>query len=279
MSMQNHVWQSIPRFAAILLATIATSNGAIAAPAITIHGPEAAVTQGKPVHLRCEIRWTGPAQSYAFLAPDLPPLAWASIQAAQWHGTLINGENVLTQRIELTPTEAGTFQVPAIHFSYIDANAVTSAPAEASAGPQSEPILPELTTESVTIQVREPWSPQVLAMIVALLVVALGTTGGGYYWRLRAQAADGTDLEPTGAAGIEVAKLAEAKRFQIEGDTYEFYRTLAQAAAPRKDLSARMEQWAEAVGFQGMKRSGEEMDHDYRQVEQALNRMKEDHET
>jgi hypothetical protein len=221
------------------------------------------VYDGVPFILEYTLRWTGEADDYQVAPLTLAPFDWGNARLLDMRASGAGSEHWVVQLVEVLANAPGNVEFPAL--------AIRLAPkSEVSA-----PLI--LHAEPVTVSVRPDhrlyWGGGLLAGL-ALIVVAVWV-----FWRRKQGVAD--TIAPTPEQKAQAA-LHLARRSRLDGRFYEFYLALAEAAKAMagreatEDLETALRRHAQAVGYQGIRPSDDEMDSALRDVERLLRIVKEE---
>ena len=241
---------------------------------------------GRPYHIDYEVSWAGEPAEYAVSPPDLPEIEWGSIEVVQTRAFIRDGLNIVASTVEVTPQNDGEFELP--EFSIRLKRPEEPNPPTPRTGPESLPVTepsPPLSSDSTTLSVppltlvvqpsRARFVP--LGGLGAFLLVL--TLGVGCLVLRRRRSSRGTksDRAP-GEAGPSLedlkaaqSRLNQCKKTRLEGDYYEFYLGLSQAAGHLSgELEETLRQRATQVGYGNVRPTEDEMDADVRAVERML---------
>ena len=221
------------------------------------------VYDGVPFILEYTLRWTGEADEYQVTPLTLAPFDWGNARLLEMRASGADSENRVVQRVEVLANAPGDVEFPALAIRLT---------------PKSELSAPlTLHAEPVTVSVRPDhrlyWGGGLLA-VVTLIGVAVWV-----FWRRKQGVAD--TVAPTPEQKAQAA-LHLARRNRLDGRFYEFYLALAEAAQAvagreaTEDLDTTLRRHAQAVGYQGIRPSDDEMDSALRDVERLLRLVKEE---
>lgn len=226
--------------------------------------PEAVrVYPGAPFFVTYTLRWDGEAD-----ACQAPPLTLGSIDwgNARLIETSASGEEVgyyVVQRVEVVANTPGEYKLPAVTIS-LQPKGDSSAKIELTAGPVAVSVHPDY---------RVWW--------LAGTVLGLGLLGAATVLLARRRRAQPAGIQVTPVQKAQAA-LHLARRNRLDGRYYEFYLALAEAAQALAGNGAdenpepAMRQRAQAVGYQGLRPTDDEMDSALRDVERLLRHAKEE---
>lgn len=248
------------------------------------------VTQGsvarinRPYHFECEVTWSGNAGQYVVLPAEIGSIDWGTITVLGSTASVRERLNVVSQTIEIVPSKAGEFKVPEIKVSYLNPEATP--PAEKAApktAPPDSGASPSLRADPFTLAVRPAgtlfWISGGLGASLFLVIAA---------WMIvrhtkRRSGRTPTNESPSAAFGGVVDQLQLARRHRINGDYYQFYAELAKAAEAlpgggedHAQLLVTLKNHVQSVGYRGQRPTDDQMDGDYRDIERALTRVKEE---
>lgn len=208
-----------------------------------------------------EVAWEGDSTAWTILPPSLPSIegiAWGDTRAVA--SSTENGATV-TYHARVTG-DPGVYTVPAISLDGL------------RKGEDTEPVV--IASEPVELTFSAPAAAPVFP-IAGGIAVGLAVLTGVFLALSRGRGVSQAvrDVEP-GEIADDTDLLAIASKRRIEGDTYGFYRALADAARSDAGLVERLQRCAEDAGFRGIEVTADQMDLDYRAVERlAANRDKE----
>lgn len=218
-----------------------------------------------------------PGQSYTLLPPasgSEPSLDWGTIT---WGGVSVSGAEPQFQlSLSITAAEPGDFELPALQVRALPI--ATQAPMPGEALAEAVPLV--VATKPMTVQVRRDLMPLYVALgagVLALMAVALLALA----WRRGRgkQSDDAIEGTPREQAREH---LHHARRHRLDGNFYEFYRSLSAAARAleqeggQASWSPRLDARAQDVGYRGVRPTEDEMDGAMKDLEQALTQRKED---
>lgn len=259
-------------FAWLAAVALAAAGASHAQPELkTIH-PKGPVHQDEPFTVVCEVSWAGSPGQWAVLPAQVEPFDWGSAEVTQIKASVRDGINVLTQNVVIKPVKAGAHKSPEILIAYRNPEDLT--PPETSA-PATDPmgtrVDPTLRTTPFILHVKPD---RTLAWVFGglgalLLCLVLG------WWSARKRRPPAGHLPFSPTLSAESALLEDARRHRLDGHPYEFYLSLMRtlSACPNEgDLSSRLKECAQAVGYQGVVPTEAQMNDHYAEVERALAR-------
>jgi hypothetical protein len=268
-----------------------TYGKAWAEPELKVTKPEGPARVNVTYWVTYEITWTGAPSEYAVLPAKVDSIDWGAVTTGQATATVRDGVNVVTQKIGIIPNKSGEFTSPKVSFQFLNPEATP--PAE-KAVPRTDPpdssASPSLGAEPFTLVVRPAGSqfwnsgglgaPFILCGVVAFLIIR----------RVRGRKKLST-VQSHAASSFSVAQTAlhRARQFRLDGKFYEFYRELGQLANDAKAgakseaaandfgaLAATLKGRAQEVGYRGVRPTDDQLDGDFRDMERALARVKEE---
>jgi len=181
------------------------------------------------------------------------------------------------------PGKTGEFKTSEIRVAYL--NPETTAPTETAAHgtvPSDSGASPSLRADPFNIVV---WPDRSSVRIFGGLGASLLVLGVGWWfarrWRYRRPSASPTPVPAIDLPAVQEA-LHRARQRRLDGNFYEFYTELSQAAAlpPLADkypgLADLLKGRAQEVGYKGVRPTDDQMAGDFGDVERALARYKEE---
>jgi len=255
---------------AVALTVAAASHGQ---PSLTVTRPEGSAHPNEPYAVVCEVSWAGDAAAWAILPAQVEAVAWGAVEVAKAEASVRDGINSVTQLVIITPVRTGSYESPEILIPYRNPEDLT--PPETSA-PATNPtglrVDPTLKADPFILHVKPDrtlaWVSGGLGALLLCLVL------GGWLARKRRPPVGHPSFEPTSTPS-EDSPLYEARRHRLDGRPYEFYLSLTRALSAypgEAELSSRLKERAQAVGFQGVVPTEAQLTEDYADVERALAR-------
>lgn len=259
--LMKYVYRRLPVW--LFIGLFNTIPAAIAEPLFEAAPETVRVYDGVPFILEFTVRWTGEADDYQVPPLILDSFDWGDARLLEMRASGADSEHRVVQRVEVLANAPGDVEFPALAIRLT---------------PKSELSAPlTLHAEPVTVSVRPDhrlyWGGGLLA-VVTLIGVAVWV-----FWRRKQGVAD--TVAPTPEQKAQAA-LHLARRNRLDGRFYEFYLALAEAAKAltgreaTENLEAALCRHAQAVGYQGIRPSDDEMDGALRDVERLLRIVKED---
>lgn len=256
------------RFPYILLAfALSTAAFAVEVPTLSLEKPPLTLRVGEPARVEVKVAWKGAVDAYTVLPAEAPKLEWGSVELISMEARAEEDGAAVVQVLEVTPSLAGDQDLGPVEVPVVLGTDLSAPPAYTL---QSEPL---------RLQVREAGRGLPL-LLLAAGVVALGTGAGVlavYLLKRRRRAVPAQGLSRDDQMN---QALNQARRHQLDGLYYEYYRELARAASLANDgeagaaLAAKLEQRAQAVGFKGVRPTPDELNADLREVERAVSRAR-----
>lgn len=249
------------------------ASPALAQPTLEFEAPSATARPGQPYAISVRVVWDGDADSVTVLPPEVGEVDWGAVRLGASTTSGEDGHYVVTHTIEIVPSEAGEFTAPVITVPYSE----DKMDALGGAEPLGIPRL--LQTETFSVIVRPDrtglyLAGAVLAIAIVLLLVVL--------WRRRvARNAVDAQLDARTPQERAQATLHDARRRRLDGNYYLYYVVLTQAAEILRDaggspaLVEKLAAQAQAVGYQGVRPTDDDMDSALRELERALAQSKE----
>lgn len=259
------------------IAVALCARTAVAELTVSLSPPEGPMRPGEAAPFVVSLSGVEPGQSYTLLPPasgSEPSLDWATIT---WGGVTVSGAEPQFQlSLSITAAEPGDFELPALQVRALPIAAQAPMPGEALA--EAEPLV--VATKPMTVQVRKDFTPLYFSLgagVLALMAVALVALT----WRRGRgeQSDDAIEGTPREQAREH---LHHARRHRLDGNFYEFYRSLSAAARAleqeggQASWSPRLDARAQDVGYRGVRPTEDEMDGAMKDLEQALTQRKED---
>lgn len=246
-----------------LLFVLLFSSAASAAPVLSLVAPPEKPYVGRTLVLQAIVSWEGAAGDFVIGPASFDSPDWADASLSSSEGYVSEGKNYYVQRIGLSPGKAGDF-------TFSGLSVPVMSPGELASGKPAVPAL-TLTAEPLSISVAEQSNlPAAIVIGVGISIAAVIALTFWILYRLRQRKLAG------GAVPVQderAAALHAARRHQLDGEYYEFYRALARAAAAcvgdgsAQALSRKLEQRAQDVGYRGVVPTHEELSGDLKDVE------------
>lgn len=250
-----------------------------AEPELSVTRDEGPARLGQVYTIRCEVSWAGDAGSCAVLPAKFDAIDWGTMTVADVHGRVADGMNIVTQTIEIVPVKTGEHKVPELSITYLNPEATPPAEkADSRTAPTDSSASPSLRAEPFTMDVvpaRTFWNSGGLGASLLLLTV-IGWRVAAHWRRKRRPIS--VCGGPAGPALDSVqSTLHIARQHRLDGKFYEYYQALARAAEPvDSQLAFRLKAYAQDVGYRGSRPTDDDLDGDFRAVERAVARFKED---
>ena len=252
---------------------------AYGAPELAVNLPKEPAVISCEYRIGCEISWTGEAGDYVILPAEIGALDWGTSAVTEIETFRRGDKHVVAQTIEIIPGKPGEFDSPEIRVPYLDPE--VTPPAESSA-PQTAPLdssaSPSLRAEPFKIVVRTPrrlvWISGGLGASL-LLLTAVGWWSARVLRRPRPTASravpalDFSDLQ---------SMLHRIRQYRLDGKFYEYYQGLSRVSDVLGDqpLASSLAGRAQRAGYAGARPSDDELDGDFRDVERALLKRREE---
>lgn len=223
------------------------------------------------------VQWPGDPGAWLIAPPEMPTVTWGSLELAAVEVLEQDGLNTLIYRVGVKAEESGEFEVPTLNFHFQEGTA------ELAKDENGVVLAPQRFMKSapISVSVFAPSAPTPSWVYGAAAVVFVVIfMGGAFYW-VRRKPKNAVDA---GASLQEqlIQSLHQARRLRLDGDFYAFYKTLCEVAgrtARMVDdgpaLLTRLQERTQAVGYRGFHASDETMDADWREVERAVARYRE----
>jgi hypothetical protein len=258
-----------------LLVVLAPLGATAEMPTIDLQHAETTVAPGESYVVKVTVTWSGGANEYSVQPVDVNPLDWGTVRVMSAVGRSENGHHSVEQKVEFIANEPGDYQVPELRISLSDPEATVP-----SESPDIETTLPDpgaypmLKTDPFPLRVRSDRSVVwyfggLGALLLLLLLVAVF---GGLAAFRRRQARPGSTQPPSVSSSIEKA-LTQAQQCRVQGDFYDFYLSLHEAASlagADTTLVERLAQRAQNTGYRGFVPTPDDMEGDLRDVKRTL---------
>lgn len=260
----------------LMVLCIIGASVAVGAPTLDVVTEKYASGPGEAFPVEYRITWEGDPAGHTVLPPALPSLDWGEAALLEVQSRKTGEVNEVRLVVGFTAGEPGVYEAPAFDIRVMDWNDEENT-AVLSVSPETPAQV--MTTPPVKVTVRRSRLPWTLA-IAGILAVALGTA---VYLRARRKRRSTAKLPDTGPMEQGLALLHEARRHRLDGDYYAYYRALRQAGdlaaresgRPDERLGAVLEQRLKDTGYRGRRPSEDELEGDFKDVEQQLARMNE----
>jgi hypothetical protein len=245
-------------------------DGAVAAsdgPHFELIWPEKAAYVHRPFVGVIEGTWSGATDDFLIFPTEIPALDWATARVTATHVFSDQGTAKIRQTVEITPTQPGNFEIPALVVRYMAGAA--SEVDETQTTVFSFPATSLVVSDAPSGQ----WGLYGIGGIAVIAVLV-----GWYLGRRRRDRVS----EPVESPYTHVQRLLHlARRHRLDGHYYDLYQELHRVALQLKDieggavLAEKFGHRVQEVGFQGVRPKDEEMDSDFREIERAVSRWKE----
>lgn len=251
---------------------VALSATALDAPTLS-HEPVAVeATAGKPATVAYEVRWTGPADTYALFPFEPDPVSWGEARILSADSFSDGDTNAVRYELEYVAAEPGTYETSGFRIAYGSPEAFTPLEEGEEATEIAAPGL--LRGEAIPVEVSPALNLVYVGIGGAAVVVALALGGMAIAMRRRRRStapAGHASGPPTTIQGV--VNLAKAHR--LDGKLYEYYRELARGASllgsmdAAKALRDRLEKDAERIGYGALEPTEDELDGAMRDLERV----------
>jgi len=141
---------------AFLLSLTLTGEEAYATELLLTVEPAARPARvAEPHRIEFAVSWFGSSADYAILPAELTDIEWGNAAVIGTRARVDSGRQVVTQTLEIVPTEAGAHRLPEIRVPYLGPGieGSTKAPASEDKAADGSPAL-YLTAESVAVTVK-----------------------------------------------------------------------------------------------------------------------------
>jgi len=238
---------------------------------LSLDPPEAPAqaVAGQPFALTYRVHWEGAPADYIVFPAEAESFDGGSLSVAALESFVEDGMCVVEQRVDILADAAGTLTLPEVRVPYRESGG------DASESPAVYLVAPTMTIEVADAGTSRPWVlPVALVAVLAVLVASV------WWWRRRG---DSKNTLTAQSPGEQVqAMLHDAQRRRLDGDHYAFYQTLAEVMSKAavdeetRALKDKLERRVREVGYQGARPHDDELTGDYRDVERAVARWKEE---
>ncbi len=252
---------------------------AYGAPELVVNLPKGPAVVNHEYRIGCEVSWAGEAGAFTILPAEIGTLDWGTAAVTKTEAFKRGDQQVVAETIEILPSKPGEFDSPEIRVSYLDPEATP--PAESSV-PQTAPpdssASPSLRAEPFKIVVR---TPRRLAWISGGLGASLLLLTAVGWWSAqvlrRPQPATARAGSAPNLSEIQ-AMLHRIRQYRLDGKFYEYYQGLSRVSGMLGDqsMSSSFSARAQRAGYAGARPSDDELDGDFRDVERALMKRREE---
>jgi hypothetical protein len=250
---------------------------AAAAPSLSLEQRDARAYTGQPFRVEARVSWSGDAGDFLVLPVELEQPERGMVRVVEMDAFSRNGMHTVVQTLEIIADEPGTFELAGLRVGLADGSTFAPPPGQMEALASNLEPAEILTAPPLTVTVREPrgagWWGGLLGLL-AVLVVGLSL----YVHFQHRRAGDPMLVRRSDEDHLKVA-LHEARRLQLDGDHYTFYRRLADAAAllavkdeEAAELAVKLRQQAQDVGYRGVRPTDDDLNGALRDVERLVNR-------
>ncbi len=189
--------------------------------------------------------------------------------------------NIVTQTIAIIPTKVGEHKVPEIRITYLNPEATPPAEKAVSrTDPPDSSASPSLRAEPFILVVRPARSPFWISGGLGASLLLLTVIGWrvASHWRSKRQPISVSSGAPSGPhSDSSHHYLHQARQRRLDGQYYEYYLALAGAVElVDSSLHASLKARAQEVGYRGVRPTDDDLDGDFRAVERAMARLKEE---
>lgn len=253
----------------MLVALLFLCPPVFAAPSVETVAQKYKARVGEAFPVEYRIAWEGDASAYAVLPPELPALDWGEATLLETRTSTKGSVSETRLVIGFKATQSGHFEVPALSIRIIPLEGEEHSFIKALPEDLATQIV---TTTPVTLTFFESRVPTV---IVAVLLVLLTCLGVGYgFLRKRARKNQASLQMPPRERCQEL--IHRARQARLDGDFYAFYTCLYQicelvsqtTGERNKSFQVRIETLQRETGYKGFRPSDDDVDGDFKQVEQ-----------
>lgn len=240
------------------------------APKAAIEPPKGTVRVGESFEVGVSVSWTGDSSRFKVSPGDLTNPAWGEAAWIRVEARKTADQTVQTFVAQFLATEPGTFAIPSLRLTYVDANQKPS-----ETGPPSNQLQVDGFDQKVNPDYRWAYPYMALGVVVAGLGVSFASI---WYGRRKSQAANAPD--PLAPWRTVEESLHNARRHRLDGDFYSYYREQLRivqfvGGEVKSEFDTRLKKMVERVGYQGHKPTEDEIEGSMKDLERALARWKE----
>lgn len=257
------------------LAVVGFMPMALAAPNLDVISEKYASGPGEAFPIAYRIFWDGDPAEYTVLPPALPVLEWGKASLLEVRSRKTGDVNEIRLVVGYTSENTGVFEAPSFDIRVLEWNDGQNT-GVLNVSPETPAQV--LGTPPVKVTVRRsrlPWAAAAVTLSAVTIVLA------AVYIRRRNRA----KRKQPEASPLEegMALLHEARRHRLDGDFYAFYCTLRRACdlagrvskRPNEHLIGILEQRIKDTGYRGLRPSEDNLEGDFKEVEQQITRMHE----
>lgn len=264
----------------LIAAALMVSAQAQAAPELKVIVPEQPARPNKPYVITYEATWDGDPAKYSILPAEIGSIDWGTVRVLPTQSTVRDGQNVVTQKVEIIPGNVGEFKAPDYTLLFLSSEVTSPAESVPNHGmaPPVSSASPSLGAEPFNIMVTPPrtlvfWISGGLG--ASLLLTALGWWSAQF---LRRPQPTLETVPKTDFSHIQ-SQLHLARQLRLDGKFYEFYAELSRIVAglstqdhTHASLAEALRTRTQQVGYQGTRPTDDQIDGDFRDVERAVAR-------
>lgn len=224
-----------------------------------------------------KVQWSGDPDTWLVASPQLPEISWGELFLAGVDVFQEDGMNTLQFRVAVQADEVGDYEVPAFNFHFQEGNT------ELAMDEQGAMVLPQrfMKTTAISFRAREPFKLPPTGLLLAAGIVALLIISTAVIYIVRRR-----NQQPA-AKGISLLEqlqqsMHDARGMRLDGDYYAYYKSLssvcervAKFIEDGPALLHRLQERSQSVGYRGVQVTDETMDADWREVERAIARYRE----
>ncbi len=258
-------------YISIVTALALTTAASAEAPTASALARTDVVQPGEVFPVDYTISWTGAADAYTVLPPDLPELAWGEAVILESSSQSQDDRHETRITVGYRANVPGAYETPTLTFRFA---------AWEGAAPTTITTLEE-TTPAAVLDV----APVLLVFRAsqrhwwyggALLLALLACVAGYVYFRKRTTPSSNENcLSPSEQAR---ALLHEARRHRLDGDYYLFYKTLLRAhetaaplaSSPDPGTTETLRKRINDTGYRGLRPSDDDIEGDFKRVERLV---------
>ncbi len=247
-----------------------------AEPIASVEFEESRCYVGSPFIIEYHVAWQGDPGNFAVLPIEVPEISWGEIEYGSAKSYQDNNEWVVLQQLVVKPHSEGEFVFPEVRIGYVTANEF----------PEESAILDDvlehntyvLVVEGMNIVVVQPVS----AWIIALPIVGVLVFGIAFALLVWWRSSTTMSLPPVSQQQKALQDFHQAQRLRLDGDYYAMYLLLSRIVGDFGNqtedalLINRLKETTQAVGFQGIRPSEDEISGDMRDVERLVTQLKEE---
>lgn len=236
-------------------------------PALSVEGLPSSLHVSETYRVVYRVQWEGGQDGLTVSCPEAPSLDWATSTFSGERASREGSVNVIEYVLELQPLSVGSQTLPSLSFGlHLPTETGTEIPQT-------------LSSEAVTLEVTPPPKTALwLGGAAGVSILVIGGVAARAYRRRRAAGSGETEAPLEGSLQ---ELIHAARRSQLDGDFYGYYRQLIRAgellgSEQGAALARKFERKAQEVGFQGVRPTDDDLRADLREVERLMAKMREE---